>query len=296
MTFEQNIPIIAYSELQMLPNHPVILRGFSPRLKCESLDALLHHLGDPEVQGYGKSGEDWQGMASNELGAAYRLGQLDMNVVDFPIGADLDPTDVLCVPEPMERGNLLLLDSDWLVYRKSLVITQVGTKTEMHVDACGLGGWMYLFAGHKRWQCWNAAQAPLFYDLVAGRYYDAWSGHPHPDTETAAALVGLPQWRGEIGPGDVFWFPEGWLHRVETDADSFGYGGSTLHAVRAEQAVQSWLWERRLGYSETADLAELIQRAASHAPELVDLADLAQQAAVANAAITQTLQSGASAT
>lgn len=286
MALERNIPVVAYGDLSELPDHPLILRGFSPRLKCDSLDALLQHLGEPEVKGYGKAGEDWQGMASNDLGAAYRRGRLDMNVVDFPIGADLDPTDALSVPAPMERGNLLL-DPDWRVYRKSLVITQTGTQTAMHVDACGLGGWMYLFAGRKRWQCWHAAQAPLFYDLAAGRYYDAWSGYPHPDAEAAAALAGLPQWRGEIGPGDVFWFPEGWLHRVETDADAFGYGGSTLHAARAEQAVQSWLWERRLGYSETADLAELLQRAADQAPEL---AELSQRAAAANAAITNTLK------
>jgi hypothetical protein len=161
----------------------------------------------------------------------------------------------------MTRGNLLLTCPEWSVYGKSLVITQNGTKTPMHVDSCGLGGWMYLFAGRKRWDLWEPALAPLFYDILSDRYYDADAGHVHPAPHAAAALAGLPFWRGEIGPGEVLWFPEGWPHRVETLADSFGYGGSTLHAHRAGQAVRAWLWERRLGFSKTSDVTDVLRAA-----------------------------------
>ena len=267
MAYKIEIPAKDIAAIDALPDHPLILRGFRPRVACAGLGDLLSAAGCSTLSGYrADSPSQWVELSATAAIAAFERGVLDINVVDCPVCQDFDPTDRLSVPDPMERGNLYLTHPEWRNFRKSLVITQRGTFTPMHVDAFGMAGWMYLFAGRKQWELWDASLAPMFYDPVEERFYDDENGPPHPNTLAGAALDSLPRWEGEIGPGDLMWFPEGWLHRVRTSEDSYGYGGATLHSARLGQAVYSWLRDRRNGHSQYTDLRDLLRAVPGNDP------------------------------
>ena len=87
----------------------------------------------------------------------------------------------------------------------------------------------------------------------------------------------MPRWEGEIAAGELIWFPEGWLHRVWTLENSFGFGGSSLHARRLGQAVHSWLWELRLGHSESFDFPALLRAAAAEGHDTSGLMALIEE-------------------
>jgi hypothetical protein len=259
------IPTLNLAQLAALPAHPVILRGHQPALACQSLREFLAATGWPTLSAY-RDGQsyDYVELAAPELLAAFESGAFRLNVAASYLPPEADPNEALTVPAVIDRGNLFNCHPPAMPFRKSAVITQAGGFTRMHVDSYGMGGWMYLYAGRKAWHLWAPAHAPLFYNAVADWYFDAAAGDPHPDPDCRAALESLPRWEGEIGPGELLWFPGGWLHRVWTLADSFGFGGSSLHAERLDQAVESWLWERRMGFTGSIDYPALLRDAARH--------------------------------
>ncbi len=259
------VPTFDIAELVALPDHPVILRNHRPALKCEMLRELLAAVGFPRLSGY-RDGRvyDYADMEAAEVLAAFTAGRLRLGIASSYVTPEADPDDALTVPPLVDDGNLFNLHKESCGFRKSLVITQSGGYSRMHVDSYGMAGWMYLFRGRKVWNLWEHSFAPLFYNLTDEWYFDDAVGDAHPDARCRALLDSLPRWDGEIGPGEMLWFPEGWLHRVWTLEDAFGYGGSSLHAARLEQAVGSWLWERRLGFSRDFDYPGLLQDAAAH--------------------------------
>ena len=65
--------------------------------------------------------------------------------------------------------------------------------------------------------------------------------------------------------------------RVWTLENSFGFGGSSLHARRLGQAVHSWLWELRLGHSESFDFPALLRAAAAEGHDTSGLMALIEE-------------------
>ena len=262
MTF---VPTAEISEVAALPNHPIILRSHRPALACETLRDLLAATGFPVLSGY-HEGEicEYADLNSEEMLEAFESGRLTLNMANSTIAKTSDPDERLTIPAQIDDCNLFNFHDATLRLRKCLVISQGGSYTRLHVDAWGMAGWMYLYHGRKRWHLWEPVFVPLLYDQINERYYDEDAGHAHPDPRCRALIEALPRWEGEIGPGELLWFPEGWAHRVWTTEDAFGFGGASLHYGRLDQALRSWLWEKRLGFADVFDYLDLLRDAAAH--------------------------------
>ena len=76
------------------------------------------------------------------------------------------------------------------------------------------GAWMWLVEGRKCW--WFIDPSFLVEKIDINKM----------SIEEVQAIIGdLPILNEEIGKNDLIWFPNGWIHRVETTDWSFGFGG-----------------------------------------------------------------------
>ena len=272
------VPIVTPGEIHTVPDHPVILSGFRPAADCGTLEDLFDVVGNPVIRGCreGATYEYFERPAA-EVAAEVRNGTLDFNATDSYLEDTADPDDRLTVPPFIERGNLLNLVEETRYYRKCLVVTQRGAYTSTHCDPGAMGGWMYLYEGRKTWHFWDAVYAPVFYDIAREIFYDA-HRRPHPDPRFQALLDSLPMWEGTLGPGETIYFPPGWAHRVWTHADSFGFGGMSLHEHQLSASVEIYLREKRIAYPDPFDypafLDALTQKGLDCAPMIATLRDV----------------------
>jgi hypothetical protein len=242
----------------VLPDHPVVIRGFRPEADCGSIEDLLLAAGSPLISGSRDADiAEYFELSSEEVARRFRAGTLGFNAVDSYIQSEALIRDTLTIPPVIARGNLLTFPEHTRHYQRSLVITQNGTFTRTHSDSGGLGGWMFLFAGRKIWHLWDRVWFPLLYDVVAETCFDEFV-HPHPDAEYRRILEHLPRWEASIGAGELLWFPEGWPHRVWTTEDAYGYGGSTLHWERIGCAVDAILRDQRLGFADSLRVSSFL--------------------------------------
>jgi hypothetical protein len=158
---------------------------------------------------------------------------------------------------------------------------------------------MYLFYGRKAWwfyppRCYQALYDPLFkecYDerLAARERRQREQGTSGPEAGTAgtyddrfplASLVRGEELAGTLRGGELMVFPGGWAHRVETAADSVGFGGGVLNAHRVVDAVRWWLVDRSRGFDGSLDLQALLahRQAALQAAAVGSAAEQARRA------------------
>ncbi|HYA16851.1 MAG TPA: hypothetical protein VEF06_05265 [Bryobacteraceae bacterium] len=249
----RQVPVYAAGELSVLPDHPVVIRGFRPELDCRSIEDLLLAAGSPTISG-SRDGDicEYFELPSDQVARQFRAGTLGFNVVDSYV-----ESGALTIPPVIGAKNLLLCSEATRHYEKSLIITRRGTFTRTHSDAGGLGGWMFLFAGRKIWHLWDRVWFPLLYDVVNETCFDEFA-HPHPDAEYRRILEELPRWEASIGAGELLWFPEAWPHRVWTTEDAYGYGGSTLDEERLGHAVEAILRDQRLGFPDSLHIVSFL--------------------------------------
>jgi hypothetical protein len=249
----RQVPVVRSDEIHTVPDHPVVVTGFRPDAECRTVEDLFDVVGNPAIRGC-REGTVYEYLekTSADVAAMLRAGALDFNATDSYVDDAADPADRLTIPPFIDHDNLLNGVGETRYYRKCLVVTQRGAYTAVHCDPGAMAGWMYLFEGRKTWHFWDAVYAPLFYDIARETFYDR-DKRPHPDAAYQALLDGLPMWEGVIGPGDVMYFPPGWTHCVWTHADSFGFGGMSLHASQLPASVDIYLREKRMAYPDPFD-------------------------------------------
>jgi len=145
------------------------------------------------------------------------------------------------------------LQTDWMKfhsdeYEKSVLLSKKGTFTPWHTDTGGISGWYYYIYGKKDWtfihrDCFLMMYDPLFMEI----YNDRNPSHvTDKEKGTRFNLVDSVsvQYHYTAVSGDYIWIPPGWLHRVETVEDTFGFGGGHLIPETFINSLQFWLLEK----------------------------------------------------
>lgn len=236
---------------------PLIVRDCYPPahpLNALDLDGLQSLMGDRPIHVYGAAGERYREVPASAIFDGVRGRGETYNVVDFYLtGTPL--ADLVDVPAFLRHNWFLGFPAGLDRYEKSLVLSPPTAFTPLHLDSYAMQGWMYLIAGRKTWTCYAPSCVGAAFDPAAKRFFDSRSDPPD-------RFPGLPQcdrYEGEIGGGDLFYFPSGWIHEVATHAVSYGIGGSVLNDYQIVDHMTWWLWEREQAFEGSLDLARVIE-------------------------------------
>ncbi len=210
-----------------------------------TLDALPVLLAGAELEGYSRATGERESFAAAEFVRELRSGHARHNVVDHPVSA---------TPLAGHLRTPRFLKTNWLQEpgteesALSLTVSATGTLTALHVDACGIQGWMQLLEGRKRWKLVAPAFARERMDPATAEVSlapaDAWDG--------------VERWEADLAAGELIFLPPGWAHLVWTTEASLGIGASMINAFCIDESMRSWLAERALGFSEELDLVKLV--------------------------------------
>lgn len=256
---------------------PVIVRGvladnpFVQGLDRPSLEALL---GETPLWGF-DAGTLTKGeyIPANVLFDDMRAGRARWNVVDHSV---LDtPLADRFVPPAFLRHNWFAdsgMDTDRFV--ASVNCSVRGSFSPIHVDPYGMQGWMYLIFGRKRWRLYPRHQIPLLYDMTFKTLY-----HRTKHASEQFPLLGMADyWEGELGPGELLFFPAGWPHEVITLEESFGLGGALVNDFQVMESTRSWLWEYAMSGPGNIDFPAFLTQMAADRPRHADCQALVQAA------------------
>lgn len=257
------IPVIAAHDIgsidrfyERLASQPLIVRGCYGRehpLNQLDLDALQRLMGERLIHVYGEAAGAYSEVPASAIFDGVRGRGEPCNVVDFYLAGT--PLATLFDVPPFLRHNWFLgYPAQCDQYEKSLVVSPSGAFTPLHLDSYAMQGWMYLIAGRKTWTCYAPSSVGAAFDPVEKRFFDSRRDRP----EVVPALAGCDRFEGEIGAGDLLYFPAGWIHEVATHATSYGVGGSVLNDYQIVEHMEWWLWEREHGLEGSLDLARVI--------------------------------------
>lgn len=155
------------------------------------------------------------------------------NVIDHPIRgtelADLAPTPSFL------RTNWIVEWPEYAEFERQVIVSPGGAYTPPHLDGC-YQGWQYLAEGAKRWRLYSPAVRPL----ARKTFTDPGDAVDHVSIEQA--------------PGDLVFFPAGWVHSVATDEPSLGLAGSLINQYQIDASMDWWLIEKTLGMAGRLDL------------------------------------------
>ena len=190
-------------------DRPVILRGvlrdnpYVQGLDRPALEALLH--GVP-LWGFDSATlRHGEYIHADVLFDDMRAGRARWNVVDHSVLET--PLADRFVPPTFLRHNWFEgsgMDTDRFV--ASVNCSVRGSFSPIHVDPYGMQGWMYLIFGRKRWRLYPRKQIPLLYDMTLRTLYH----RTQHDAAQFPLLEMADYWEGELGPGELLFFPAGW--------------------------------------------------------------------------------------
>ena len=243
---------------------PLIVEGLSQSLPPLSLDDAAHLFRGETIWAVNRETQLHEERTAEEFFSGILAGNTTYNAVDhYLVGTRMEGR----IPYPE------LVNDDWLAdsgaeafagRAQSLVASSVGSYTPLHVDSYGLSGWMYLHEGRKEWVAYPPHCRAALYDALFKEWYDerrAHAGDPCGEYAKRFPLAGHvagERLTGTLHAGELFFFPGGWIHGVETPETSFGIGGSLLNAYDVVDAMRTWLYERSMGEAGSGDLRALL--------------------------------------
>ncbi len=211
---------------------PLLVRGLG--LPRPSLEDLRRAIGDMRLWAIIPPKYDYVEMDPEEYFQGFIAGTERRNIVDHYL-EDARFASMFPVPSFISGDDLLREDPKTQYYHRCLVMTPVGAYTARHVDAFGLGGWLYLAEGEKEWEFYSGRDQALLFDPVAKEYFDP-EVRPAPG-EVQAHIDELRRWRIIQRAGELVAIPPGAPHRVRTHKPSWGWGGSFLPRALLPAAV-----------------------------------------------------------
>lgn len=242
--------------------HPVIVRDCFPAdhpLMELDLDAIEKLMGNIPIHVYGAAAESFREVPAKAVFDGVRGIGEPYNVVDFYL-AGTTLGGMFEVPAFLRNNWFLQPPANQDRYEKSLILSPAGAFTPLHLDSYAMQGWMFLIAGHKTWTLYSPDCVSAAFHPVQHRFFDS-------SRDSLADFPGLSacdRWQGDIGRGDLLYFPAGWIHEVATHTISYGVGGSVLNDYQIEAHMQWWLWERKMHFEGSLDLKHVIESVPEH--------------------------------
>ncbi|MFN7934474.1 MAG: cupin-like domain-containing protein [Bryobacteraceae bacterium] len=243
-------------------NTPIIIRNcFPPRhpIRQFNLNAIQHLLGEIPIHVYGAAASTYREVPASQVFAGIRGFGEPYNVVDFYLHHTSLGT-LFEVPSFLRNNWFLQPPANQDQYEKSLILSPSGAYTPFHLDSYAMQGWMFLIAGHKTWTCYHPDHLHTAFHSAQARFYDSRAD----SIDDFPGLSACPRWQGDIGPGDLLYFPAGWIHEVATHEISYGVGGSVLNDYQIEDHMKWWLWELDMGFQGAMDLKYVIETMPRH--------------------------------
>lgn len=240
-------------------SHPVIVRDCFPpehpvmALTLESIEELM---GDIPIHVYGAAAETYREVPASAIFAGVRGHGEPYNVVDFYL-RDTALGRLFDVPPFLRHNWFLQPPASVDHYEKSLVLSPAGAYTPLHLDSYAMQGWMFLIAGRKTWICYGPDSIDAAFLYPEKRFRNT-------RQDPLGPLAACERWQGEIGRGDLLYFPAGWVHEVATHEISYGLGGSVLNDYQIEAHMRWWLWERDLNFEGSMDLKRVVAEMPPH--------------------------------
>ena len=258
---------------------PVIVRGAFPPAAVPTVTpaTAARWLRGQTLRAVDHATQQHVPLAAEAFFAGLRQGDTRYSVVDHstagtPFGEAVRDPAVLqwnWLADPLAASFPPGLRGWW---DRSLVASAAGTYTPLHTNSYGLSGWMYLCYGHKVWHFYPPQSRGALYDPLFKDFYDprlaveergapASAGDPdgYASRFPLAPLVRDEERSGVLRGGELMVFPGGWMHRVETLAESLGFGGGVLNRQRVVDATRWWLVDRSLGFRGTLDLEAFLE-------------------------------------
>src|SRR5262245_3929222 len=117
------VPAVDVGAIDALPDHPLVITGFTPAARCGAVDDLFAAVGNPVIHGC-RDGAVYEYVSrpAVDVAAMFRAGILDFNVTDSYVDDEADPDERLTIPPPIENGNLLKGTDETRYFRKCLVL------------------------------------------------------------------------------------------------------------------------------------------------------------------------------
>jgi hypothetical protein len=259
---------------------PVIVRGAfegNAHLADFTLDRVEKELSDQPLHVFNWETQQYYHPPAREIISAIRDGsRTDVNVVDHsivgtPLGINLEPPAFL-------KRSWFSDTPGWEKMDLSLVLSPANAFTRLHIDSYGMQGWMYLIAGRKHWTLYPPKFRQAVFDPVLREFFHSRRHSP----ERFPLAQCITKYVGDLGAGELLFFPAGWAHEVSTSELSLGIGGSLLNEFQIDEHVDCWLWERTIGLAGVFDLqGQLSQRlpelSSRHAPRAASAFEFCQR-------------------
>ena len=242
--------------------HPVIVRDCFPAghpLMDLNLDVIENLIGNIPIHVYGAAAESFREVPAKAVFEGVRGIGEPYNVVDFYLtGTTLGR--MFDVPPFLRQNWFLQPPANQDRYEKSLILSPAGAFTSLHLDSYAMQGWMFLIAGHKSWTLYSPDCVSAAFHPVERRFFDS----RNDSLTDFPALPACDRWQGDIGRGDLLYFPAGWIHEVATHEISCGVGGSVLNDYQIEAHMHWWLWERERNVEGSLDLKQVLENMPEH--------------------------------
>jgi len=114
----------------------------------------------------------------------------------------------------------------------------VGSYTDFHLDFGGTSVWYHVLHGRKRFYL----VPPLTANLLA---FVRWNKSSQQSDQFFADLVPGQCFQVDVGPGETFFIPSGWIHAVYTPEDALVFGGNFVTTSSIVRQLQVFEIEQR---------------------------------------------------
>jgi hypothetical protein len=127
---------------------------------------------------------------------------------------------------------------DYPKVQKYCLAGMAGSYTDFHVDFGGTSVWYHVLHGSKRFYL----IPPLTANLLA---FERWNKSSQQSDQFFADLVPGQCFQVDVGPGETFLIPGGWIHAVYTPEDALVFGGNFLTTASILRQLQVFEIEDR---------------------------------------------------
>lgn len=127
---------------------------------------------------------------------------------------------------------------DYPKVQKYCLAGMEGSYTDFHVDFGGTSVWYHVLHGRKRFYL----IPPLTANLLA---FERWNKSSQQSDQFFADLVPGQCFRVDVGPGETFLIPSGWIHAVYTPEDALVFGGNFVTTASIVRQLQVFEIEER---------------------------------------------------